>query len=211
MRCALTSCASVSPFSMGSVGGSFAMSSPLPPEHVHTSRLPVSGEHFRGRQKDLAQLTEAWRNSQVTAVEIIAFAGAGKTALLRAWLETMRADGYRSADRVYAWSFYRHGSVDRASTDEFFSHALSWFGLDSADFLHPDSFWSLASDIASGRVELSPDDVRSRVERAKRSTSWERFPERAQDLGCALWHVCEALAESQNADCNHGAINVRFW
>jgi hypothetical protein len=41
----------------------------------------------------------------------------------------MAAQGYRSAERVFGWSFYRQGiSGDTSSGDEFLHAALAWFG-----------------------------------------------------------------------------------
>ena len=41
----------------------------------------------------------------------------------------MARDGYRGADRVFAWSFYRQGTVDRVTAaDEFIEASLTWFG-----------------------------------------------------------------------------------
>jgi hypothetical protein len=41
----------------------------------------------------------------------------------------MAAERYRSADLVFGWSFYRHGtSGDTSSADEFLDAALNWFG-----------------------------------------------------------------------------------
>jgi tetratricopeptide (TPR) repeat protein len=57
--------------------------------------------------------------------------GAGKTSLLRKWIDDER---YRGADAVYTWSFYLQGSSgeEQASAAEFFDNALAWFGHDGS-------------------------------------------------------------------------------
>ena len=41
----------------------------------------------------------------------------------------MASDHYRSAELIFAWSFYRQGSSgDASSADEFLDSALTWFG-----------------------------------------------------------------------------------
>lgn len=57
--------------------------------------------------------------------------GAGKTSLLRRWIDDER---WRGADAVYTWSFYLQGSSgeEQASAAEFFDNALAWFGHDGS-------------------------------------------------------------------------------
>ena len=62
-------------------------------------------------------------------VTIVAWAGVGKSTLVNHWLRRMAAEHYRSAERVFGWSFYRQGtSGDTSSADEFLDAALTWFG-----------------------------------------------------------------------------------
>src|SRR5207249_10625925 len=51
-------------------------------------------------------------------------------ALVNHWLARMAADGWRGAERVYAWSFYSQGTSDErgASADLFVADALRFFG-----------------------------------------------------------------------------------
>lgn len=99
-------------------------------QRVFLSKLPtVSGELF-GREKELAELDEAWRDAHTHVLMFHAWGGVGKTALVNHWLGHAEHDHYRGAERVYGWSFYSQGtSEDRqASADEFLAHALQWFG-----------------------------------------------------------------------------------
>jgi hypothetical protein len=66
---------------------------------------------------------------EVNVVTIVAWAGVGKSTLVNHWLRRLATDHYRSAERVFGWSFYRQGSSgDTSSADEFLDAALNWFG-----------------------------------------------------------------------------------
>ena len=95
--------------------------------------FPRGSEHFLGRDEELALLDQAWADHDGThVVELIAMGGTGKTALINRWRERLRADGWRGAERVYAWSFYSQGTREdrQASEDHFLAETLEWFGVD---------------------------------------------------------------------------------
>jgi serine/threonine protein kinase len=99
------------------------------PDRISLARLPVTGKEVFGREEDLAFLDAAWVNPQVNLVSVVAWAGVGKSTLVNQWLRSLAADRYRSADLVFAWSFYRQGtSGGTLSADEFLDAALAWFG-----------------------------------------------------------------------------------
>jgi tetratricopeptide (TPR) repeat protein len=99
------------------------------PERVEISRLPVTGTELFGRQKELKMLDEVWESGGANVVSLVAWGGVGKSNLVNKWLEKMKADNYRGARRVYAWSFYSQGTNERAtSADLFINNALEWFG-----------------------------------------------------------------------------------
>jgi tetratricopeptide (TPR) repeat protein len=101
----------------------------LGPERISVARLPVTGSDVFGREEDIAFLDNAWANQQVNVVTIVAWAGVGKSTLVNHWLRRMAAEQYRSAELVFAWSFYRQGtSGGSPSADEFLEVALTWFG-----------------------------------------------------------------------------------
>src|SRR4029077_8901545 len=96
---------------------------------ISGARLPGTGSDVFGREEDIAFLDEAWANQDVNVVSIIAWAGVGKSTLVNHWLRRMAAEGYRSAELVYGWSFYRQGTTGKTSSaDEFLDAALTWFG-----------------------------------------------------------------------------------
>jgi tetratricopeptide (TPR) repeat protein len=101
----------------------------LGPKNISVARLPVTGSELFGREEDIAFLDDAWANTGVNVVTIVAWAGVGKSTLINHWLRRMAADHYRSAEFVFGWSFYRQGtSSDTSSADEFLDAALHWFG-----------------------------------------------------------------------------------
>ena len=73
--------------------------------------------------------------TDANVVSIVAWAGVGKSTLINHWLRSMVAEHYRSAELVFGWSFYRQGSGDTSSADEFLDAALNWFG-------DPDPAWN---------------------------------------------------------------------
>src|ERR1700745_485123 len=101
----------------------------LGPKRISIAKLPVTGSDLFGREEDIAFLDRAWANKDVNIVTIVAWAGVGKSTLVNHWLRRMATDHYRSAERVFGWSFYRQGATgDTSSADEFLDAALNWFG-----------------------------------------------------------------------------------
>jgi NACHT domain len=99
------------------------------PKKVSIARLPITGTDVFGREEDIVFLDRAWANQQTNVVTIVAWAGVGKSTLVNHWLRRMAAEHYRSAELVFAWSFYRQGTRgDSSSADEFLEAALAWFG-----------------------------------------------------------------------------------
>jgi tetratricopeptide (TPR) repeat protein len=98
------------------------------PKRISVARLPVTGSDLFGREEDIAFLDRAWANKDINVVTIVAWAGVGKSTLVNHWLRRMAAEGYRSAQLVFGWSFYRQGtSKGTSSADEFIEVALGWF------------------------------------------------------------------------------------
>ena len=97
---------------------------------MSTAHLPRPGQHFVGREDELAILDNGWSNSKTNIVEFVAFGGVGKSALVSEWLKRMQVDEYRGAERVFGHSFYSQGSREdaQASADSFLDSALRFFG-----------------------------------------------------------------------------------
>ena len=99
------------------------------PEKISVARLPITGSDVFGREEDVAFLNDSWAKQEVNIVTIVAWAGVGKSTLVNHWLGRMAAEHYRSAELVFAWSFYRQGTSGESSfADEFLDAALAWFG-----------------------------------------------------------------------------------
>ncbi len=96
---------------------------------LSTSHLPVTSALFVGRETERAQLDAAWDDPAINLFSLVAFGGVGKSALVNAWLEDLRAEGWRGAERVFGWSFYSQGTeATGASGESFVNEALWWFG-----------------------------------------------------------------------------------
>ncbi|MCX6579964.1 MAG: toll/interleukin-1 receptor domain-containing protein [Candidatus Aminicenantes bacterium] len=102
----------------------------LPGDNVSLYKLPVTGDRLFGREKELQLLDDAWTDNQTDILTLVAWGGVGKTALVNQWLNLMKTDNYRGAQKVFGWSFYSQGAEEgkQASADEFFQETLQWFG-----------------------------------------------------------------------------------
>jgi len=102
---------------------------PLKAQHVDIKRLPQTGFELFGRHEKLTLLNEAWESGSTNIVSFVAYGGVGKSTLINKWVEKMRWDNYRGAEKVYAWSFYSQGTSERVtSADLFINQTLEWFG-----------------------------------------------------------------------------------
>lgn len=101
----------------------------LPDNCIDIDRLPQTGFELYGRQKELELLNKAWEDDKTHVVSFVAYGGVGKSTLVKKWVEKMRWDHFRGADKVFAWSFYSQGTGERVtSADAFMNEALKWFG-----------------------------------------------------------------------------------
>ncbi len=102
---------------------------PPPQVRVEIARLPVTGAELFGRQAELSWLDQLWDEGRVRVASLVAWGGVGKSTLVNKWLESLAAEGWRGARRVYGWSFYSQGTGHRAtSADELIHDALGRFG-----------------------------------------------------------------------------------
>lgn len=98
--------------------------------YISIARLPIVSPRLFGRDAELQVLDDAWADEKTNVIEVVAFGGIGKTALVNAWVRRLQADKYRGARRVFAWTFYSQGAAQHrnVSSDDFISAALQWFG-----------------------------------------------------------------------------------
>jgi tetratricopeptide (TPR) repeat protein len=104
---------------------------PTAPDIVDYGHLPETPyKTLVGREVELTALHEVWIDKLTNIVSLVAWGGAGKTALLNEWLLQMRGDNYRGAAAVLGWSFYSQGTKERATSAEgFFDWALEKLGV----------------------------------------------------------------------------------
>ncbi len=117
----------------GGPGHPSAVASSSPPPKIDLTKLPAGAADFLGRVDELKLLDDAWADGGRTqVVELVAPGGVGKTALVKRWLDRLKMDGWRGAQRVYGWSFFSQGTGDdrQASDDRFLSAALGWFAVE---------------------------------------------------------------------------------
>jgi hypothetical protein len=97
---------------------------------ISVGRLPPGPENLVGREKQLDALDAAWNDPKPKIITIVAWGGVGKTSLVAHWMAQMAADDWRTAERVFGWSFYSQGTREQtaASSDQFIAHALEFFG-----------------------------------------------------------------------------------
>ncbi|HEY6897786.1 MAG TPA: TIR domain-containing protein [Rhodocyclaceae bacterium] len=135
----------------------------LPPEKIDLTHLPEGAAHFLGREAELAELDAAWTDGGKThIVQLIAPGGVGKTSVLKRWLDRLKAEGWRGAQRVFGWSFYSQGTGDdrQASEDHFLAEALKWFGVKIEASVGPwDKGRALADAVTASRTLLVLDGV----------------------------------------------------
>lgn len=114
---------------------------------ISTGTLPITDLNLFGRDSELKQLDDLWEDPTVNVVEIVAFGGSGKSALVNKWLSEMNKSNYKDAENVYAWSFYWQSESEdiKSAGDYFIEHALEWFGDPNPSKGTP---WSKANRLA---------------------------------------------------------------
>ncbi|HID99213.1 MAG TPA: tetratricopeptide repeat protein [Thiotrichaceae bacterium] len=135
---------------------------PIDPKWVHNN-LPITGQHLFGRKGQIQQLDDAWNDPNIHIISLVAWAGVGKTALVKYWLQKMERVHYRGAKRVYAITFYSQGTSDKsASAEPFIDKALRWFGdLNPTEGTSEERGERLARLIKSERSLLLLDGIES--------------------------------------------------
>lgn len=128
---------------------------------VHTSGLPDTPYvRLVGRDEELKRLDAAWTDPAINVVSLVAEGGAGKSALVNEWLERLRAENYRGAERVLGWSFYSQGSKERATAaDASLNWAVKELGIASETTSASAKGEAIAEALAQRRVLLVLDGV----------------------------------------------------
>ena len=87
--------------------------------------------NFVGRKQELELIDKAWEDPGTHVFSLVAWGGAGKTALVTEWLATrMIAKGWPGVERYFDWSFYSQGTGESRQTSSalFIQDALKFFG-----------------------------------------------------------------------------------
>lgn len=131
------------------------------PSVIDYGRLPDTPyRNLVGRDDELQTLDEAWAGKETNVLSIIAWGGAGKTALVNEWLKRSQADNYRGATAVLGWSFYSQGTKERAtSAEQFVNWALGQLNVAAASTSATARGEALADAMAAARVLLVLDGV----------------------------------------------------
>jgi len=114
----------------------------LSDDDIFLEPLPAWATRLLGRDAEMTTLLSAWGSgdegadpdAKTNVVVLHAIGGAGKSALLDAFLDALRAKGWPGVGKVFVWSAYSQGSDENrgADADAFVSHALKFFGHDTA-------------------------------------------------------------------------------
>jgi hypothetical protein len=134
---------------------------PKQPAYVHINGLPETPYvNLVGRDAKLTRLDDAWTDPGINIISLVAEGGAGKSALVNEWLNRLRADNYRGAEMVLAWSFYSQGTKERAiSADGFLNWALNQLRLTVAATSAAAKAEAIAAALTKRRVLLVLDGV----------------------------------------------------
>ncbi len=138
---------------MAQIKKDFAVLTPKPAypilsdEFIDLAHLPKTEFELFGRSNELNLLDEAWQSENKNVISFVAYGGVGKSTLVNKWVEKLRWDNFRGAQRVYAWSFYSQGTNEQVtSADAFINDALLWFGEQNPE--HYRSPWDRGKRLA---------------------------------------------------------------
>jgi len=109
-------------------------------QRVSIGALPTGVGRLIGRDIELTRLNAAWASTtpgapadkKTNVVVLHAIGGAGKTALMRRFVDDLADQGFPGAAKVFGWSAYSQGSGEdrNVDADKFLSDALRHFGHD---------------------------------------------------------------------------------
>jgi transcriptional regulator with XRE-family HTH domain/tetratricopeptide (TPR) repeat protein len=95
---------------------------------VSFARLPTAPARLVGRAEELTRLDAALEDPGTHVLSVVAWGGAGKSALVGHWLRRLVTGQQRGAVRVFAWSFDCQAGGGADSADLVVEAALRHFG-----------------------------------------------------------------------------------
>lgn len=115
---------------------------------ISTSTMPSTETQLHGRRNEIGFLEAALEDEKIKLVQIVGFAGIGKSSVVNSWLEIVKQAHTHSVNKIFAWSFdWQSAALDeRSSTEHFLQSALEWFG-DSNSRQY--SSWTKATRLAA--------------------------------------------------------------
>ncbi|MCJ8269052.1 MAG: toll/interleukin-1 receptor domain-containing protein, partial [Psychrosphaera sp.] len=118
--------------------------------------LPVTPGDIVGREKEIEQLNQAWDDENTRIISFIAWGGVGKSSLINTWLNDMRDNGFKGAERVFAHSFYSQGTSDQrhVSSEHFINMAFRFLRYKGERPSSPHEQGLLLADLFSQRKTL---------------------------------------------------------
>lgn len=97
---------------------------------VDIAHLPQPTTALIGREIELAQLTDAYTDSNRRLAILVAAGGIGKSALTDEWLQQIAEHNYYGKSYIFGWSFYSQGShTTFTNSQPFFSAVLPFLGV----------------------------------------------------------------------------------
>lgn len=101
-----------------------------PHTRVSLGHLPVTRQLLIGREQELALIDYAWASGACRILNVVAWGGVGKSALVNSWLRRQQNHDFDGA-RVFGWSFYSQGTREDAavSSEEFFLALAVFLGV----------------------------------------------------------------------------------
>jgi tetratricopeptide (TPR) repeat protein len=159
-------------------------------------RLPATGSLLFGRRREIQFLDQAWNDGKTNIVAFTAGGGVGKSTLARVWAEMLAEDGWRGAERAYAWSFYSQGSGRMTDSETFLNEALRWFGATTEEW-QGRSIWDRAELLAERMRRHRTLLILDGVEPLQSS----EFVDRGSLRDPGLRTLLEALAEGHPGLC----------
>lgn len=132
---------------------------------VELGDLPGAPIRLVGREAELQVLRNAWASTaptKINAVVLHALGGAGKSAVLRTFVNELLAAGGGGAERIYGWSAETQGADGRRGGDrqDFVGTALGDFGFTGTLPKDPRArAWELSKLVQRQRVLLLLDGL----------------------------------------------------
>ena len=188
-------------------------SPPVPAGPFKLSGLPRVTTELHGREAELALLDECWESEEPHILGFIGESGQGKTVLVHTWLNQFLQDGLRGATCVYVHSFYRQGTGQGGSSDDFLEAALRFLKDPSpSDGKPADKAARLAAILRQYRTLLVLDGVEPLQENVDPAARFQDSGIKAllQELAYGFRGLC-VVTSRRSLDDLRGFVEQGFY